>query len=101
MARRRAHRRVVLLMTVDRFAVGETGCSCTCGCTCTISGTIRGCNSLNLPGATITAHDATAGGTVLGTATSAANGSYSISTTGAISGNAIVVVIAYATRFVK
>ncbi len=31
MARKRAHRRAVLPMAVDRFAVGETGCSCTCG----------------------------------------------------------------------
>lgn len=67
-----------------------------CGCTCaspTFTGTIIGCNSLSIAGATIEAHDATSGGTLLGSTTSIAGGTYSLSgLSGQISGNSIVLV---------
>jgi hypothetical protein len=67
----------------------------------TISGRLTGCGSVPYPGVTIEAHDATAGGTLLGTATTDGSGNYTLSSlTGSISGNVIVLVaLVDATRF--
>lgn len=77
-------------------------CDCTCvGCSSpTITGTIKGCTSLGLSGATVAAHDSTAGGTLLGSTTTSGTGTFSLSgLTGAISGDSIVLVISMSPRF--
>lgn len=66
----------------------------------TVAGNVTGCNSLPLPGVTVEAHDATAGGTLLGTATTDSAGNYSLVASGAISGNHIVLLFTRS-RFVN
>lgn len=52
-----------------------------------------GCNSLPLGGATIEAHDSTAGGTLLGSTTTASDGTFTLTgLSGQTAGNAIVLV---------
>jgi len=54
MRRQRAHRRAVLPMPVDIFAIGETGCNCTCGSSsCQICVTVTTCAGLTISGATV------------------------------------------------
>ncbi len=97
MARQRAHRRAVLPMG-DMFAVGGFDCSCnTTGCggagSPTFSGTVKGCNTIGARGITVTAHDSTSTGTVLGSTTTGSSGTYSLTgLSGEVVGNAIVLV---------
>lgn len=71
------------------------------GCTSpTINGNVKGCSSRNAEGVTVEAHDSTSGGTLLGSTTTDSSGNYSLSgLTGATSGNNIVLVYAYGSRF--
>jgi hypothetical protein len=81
----------------DAWDIGACGCTATCSTT--IGGNVSGCGGAALGGATITAHDATSTGTVLGTATSVSSGgAYTVSCTGAIPGNAIVLVVSFPPR---
>lgn len=76
------------------------GCQCGGGGGCaspTIHGKVTGCGGLNIQGATVTAHDATAGGASLGSTTTNSTGDYTLSgLSGQVSGHAIVVVISHA-----
>jgi hypothetical protein len=78
-------------------AVNQSPGGCGCGPTCaspTFTGTITGCNSLVVPGITVEAHDATAGGTLLGSTTTNSSGVYTLSgLTGQVSGHTIVIVV--------
>ncbi len=65
---------------------------CRCGCVATILGKATGCNGSAVPGLTVEAHDATAGGTLLGTATTNGTGDYTLTAAGATSGNNIVII---------
>lgn len=82
----------------DIFAIGMCDCGCG-GCSCTITGTILGCHILNLGNVTVEAHDSTSGGTLLGSTTSASNGTYTLTATGATTGNPIVIVFILSPRF--
>lgn len=78
------------------------GCGCPgppSGCALTIGGRLIGCNTFRLQSITVEAHDSTAGGTLLGTATTNSSGDYTINVTGATAGNSIVFVPAVGARF--
>jgi hypothetical protein len=74
-----------------------------CGCTCaspTITGTVTGCGSLAVNGLTVEARDSTSTGTLLGSTTTNSSGAYTLSgLTGHVSGNAIVLVFKFGSRF--
>ncbi len=86
-------------MSLTMFDVGNTS-PCMCGgggCggagNPTLVGTINGCGSQPAQGITVTAHDSTSGGTVLGSATTNSLGYFSITgLSGEVIGNNIVVV---------
>jgi hypothetical protein len=81
-------------------AVNQSPGGCGCGCIVTsITGTFFGCNSLGIPSMTVEAHDATAGGTLLGTTTTNSSGVYTFTSLGAVSGNNIVLVPVTGGRF--
>ena len=81
MARKRAHRRAVLPMAVDIFAVGETVCSCTCsGGTAT---TFEGCNGFILANYQIDIYDHS-GGTLLQSVTTDSSGVATVTPTGSV-----------------
>lgn len=79
-------------MTATMQDPGRCNCPGPGGCSTTINGRATSCAG-GAPGITAEAHDATSGGTLLGTATTDASGNYSIAVAGAIAGNAIVVVL--------
>jgi len=60
-------------MAVDRFAVGETGCSCTCGSACSQTFTTNTCSSQTLGGAAVSVY-ASSGGALLASGTTATSG---------------------------
>jgi hypothetical protein len=81
----------------------QPGC---CGCgggACaspTFTGSVTACFSLSAAGVTIEAHDATSGGTLLGSTTTDSSGNYTLTgLTGQIVGNAIVLVFKFGARF--
>ena len=80
MARKRAHRRAVLPMAVDIFAIGETGCSCTCGgggpCNATVC--VTGAAGTALSGATVNILTACSGGSTVVTGTTDPTGCVTI-----------------------
>ncbi len=82
-------------MAVDRFAIGETGCTCNCvaGCTTSINGWVTGCHNGNVPNVTIELHDTTAGGALLSSTTTNSSGVYTFTGVSATSGDNIVIVI--------
>jgi len=68
------------------------GCACVEEeCTTTLTGTLTGCNALDLQGATVEAYDQTDAGDLLGTTTTDANGDWTLADIPAIPGNDIVV----------
>ncbi len=97
MARRRAHRRTVLPMAIDIFAIGETGCNCTCVGGPIINGTVHGCpilsNPTALPGATVQIWQPTTSGTLLASGTTDSSGAFSLSGFSATSGQNLVILI--------
>jgi hypothetical protein len=72
------------------------GCGCSGTCTTTIGGNVQGCSNINAPGITVEAHDATAGGTLLASATTDGSGNYTLPGFAAVSGNDIVLVFSLA-----
>lgn len=77
-------------------AVGNCGCT---GCASpTLSGTVYNCLNPTV-GATVEAHDNTAGGTTLATTTTDGSGNYTLSGMSVTSGNAIVLVVVASGRF--
>ena len=87
MARKRAHRRAVLPMAVDRFAVGETGCDCTCGGSISVTIAPRGCvnpviNQALFAGITVNIYTDSGMGTLLASGVTAANGKAILSWSG-------------------
>jgi hypothetical protein len=86
-------------MPVTLFDPGGCGCTPTCASP-TIGGTVTGCNSLAVAGLTVEAHDATVGGTLMGSTTTNSSGVFSLSGLSPVtSGNAIVIRIVGANGF--
>lgn len=77
---------------------GACGCPAA-GCAVTVTGHVTGCSALNLPGATVEAHDTTAGGTLLGSTTTDSGGNYSLTVSGATAPHNLVIVIKDPPRF--
>lgn len=80
---------------------GGCGCPGTGGCAFTVAGSVNGCRALALAGATVEAHDATAGGTLLGSGTTNSGGNYSFVVSGAIVGHDVVIVAKFTPRMAQ